>query len=118
MSLMSAKPSFQASLYDHFYYMYLEQYLTSNISAVALQAIHGINSISGASLANITVAATVYAKVASKGVANAVYDFVKKNLEISTTGPYPIIAPPNPTGPPFTGGPVTGTIGAKKITIM
>lgn len=103
-TLIASKPILEEKLKKLLYEAFFNQFLSitdANISASVLQQGHKM--------------ANKFAKTASKGAANAIYDFVKSmDITITPTG---MMAPPAPTGTP-PGGPATGTITSSNITII
>lgn len=103
-TLIASKPILEQELKKILYEAFFNQFLSitdATISASVLQQGHKM--------------ANKFAKTASKGAANAIYDFVK-SMDITIT-PNGMMAPPAPSGTP-PGGPATGTITSSNITII
>lgn len=103
-TLIASKPILEQELKKILYEAFFKQFLSisdASISASVMQQGHKM--------------ANKFAKAASKGAANAIYDFVKSmDITITPTG---MMAPPAPSGYP-PGGPATGTIAPSNITII
>lgn len=106
-TLIASKPILEEKLKKLLYEAYIKQFLTMTNQSMA--------DLSLEMAKNAHSMANNFAKAASKGAANAIYDFVKSmDITITPTG---MIAPPAPTGIP-PGGPATGTITSSNITII
>lgn len=106
-TLIASKPILEEELKKLLYEAYIAQFL--NMTDQSLASLNAEMAKSAHQMAN------KFAKAASKGAANAIYDFVKSmDITITPTG---MMAPPAPTGVP-PGGPATGTITPTNITIV
>lgn len=106
-TLIASKPVLEQELKKLLYEAYLAQFLNMTDQSLA--------SLNAEMIKNAHQMANKFAKTASKGAANAIYDFVKSmDITITPTG---MMAPPAPSGYP-PGGPATGTITPTNITIV
>lgn len=106
-TLIASKPVLEQELKKLLYEAYLAQFLNMTDQSLA--------NLNAEMIKNAHQMANKFAKAASKGAANAIYDFVKSiGITITPTG---MMAPPAPSGYP-PGGPATGTITSSNITII